>query len=328
MSVSLSRAANVALALSLFAGTVQALAADAAYPTRPIRLIVPYPPGGSTDPTARAYGGWISDKLGVPVVIDNRPGAGATIGHALGAKAPPDGYTLLLGTSAGLVVSPAFGTRLAYDPIKDLAPIGLGVWTPFLLVIHPSVPAKNVKELVDLAKAKPGTINFGSPGSGTPNHLGMELLKAMTGAQFVHVPYKGGGPATVDLVAGRIQAIFGSIPQWQPFLSSGKVRAVGVGHPKRVKSMPEVPAIAETYPGFTNTSWYGLLAPAGTSPAIINKINAEMNRAAANPEFVKHIEGIGLEIASSTPKEMGDLIRSELARWTKVIREAGIKAEP
>ena len=327
MTFSASRAACVALAGVSIAGSACALAADAAYPTRPIRLIVPYPPGGSTDPTARAYGGWLSDKFGVPVVIDNRPGAGATIGHAMGAKAPPDGYTLVLGTSAGLVVSPAFGTKLAYDPIKDLAPIGLGVWTPFLLVIHPSVPAKTVKDLVDLAKAKPGTINFGSPGSGTPNHLGMELLKAMTGAQFVHVPYKGGGPATVDLVAGRIQAIFGSIPQWQPFLANGKVRAVGVGHPKRVKAMPEVPAIAETYPGFTNTSWYGLLAPAGTPRPIIDKINAEMNRAAANPEFVKHIEGIGLEIASSTPQEMGELIRTELARWTKVIKSAGIRAD-
>ena len=327
MSVKLSRAACAALISSLLAGAAPALAAEAAYPTRPIRLIVPYPPGGSTDPTARAYGGWLSDKLGVPVVIDNRPGAGATIGHALGAKAPPDGYTLLLGTSAGLVVSPAFGTKLPYDPVKDLAPIGLGVWVPFLLVTHPSVPAKTVKELVDLGKAKPGTINFGSPGSGTPNHLGMELLNAITGAGFIHVPYKGGGPATVDLVAGRIQAIFGSIPQWQPFLASGKVRAVGVGHPRRVKSMPEVAVIAETYPGFTNTSWYGLLGPAGTPPAVINKINAEMNRAAANPEFIKHIEGIGLEVASSTPKEMSELIRTELARWTKVIKSAGIRAE-
>ena len=327
MSVFAVRAASAAVALTFFAGAAAALAADAQYPTRPIRLIVPYPPGGSTDPTARAYGGWLSDKFGVPVVIDNRPGAGATIGHALGAKAPPDGYTLLLGTSAGLVVSPAFGTRLPYDPIRDLAPIGVGVYVPFLLVIHPSVPAKTVKELVDLAKAKPGTVNFGSPGSGTPNHLGMELLKALTGAEFVHVPYKGGGPATVDLVAGRIQAIFGSIPQWQPFLANGKVRAVGVGHPKRVKSMPDVPAIAETYPGFTNTSWYGLLGPAGTPPAIVNKVNAEMTRAAQNPEFIKHIEGIGLEIASSTPKEMGDLIRSELARWTKVIKSAGIRTD-
>ena len=316
----------ICAALALIALPI-AHAADAPYPTKPIRLIVPYPPGGSTDPTARAYGQWISEKLGVPVVIDNRPGAGATIGHALGAKAPPDGYTLLLGTSAGLVVSPAFGTKLPYDPIKDLVPIGLGVYVPFLLVVHPSVAAKNTKEFIDLAKAQPSKINFGSPGSGTPNHLGMELLTAMTGAKFTHVPYKGGGPATVDLVAGRIQAIFGSIPQWQPHLGAGKVRAVGIGHPKRVKSMPEVQAIAELLPGFNNTSWYGLLAPVGTPVSMINKINAEMNRAAADPQFVKQIEGIGLEIASSTPKEMGDLIRTELARWTKVIKTAGIKPE-
>ena len=323
----LARSILLCVFVPALAVTASARAADSAYPNRPIRLIVPYPPGGSTDPTARAYGTWISEKLGVPVVIDNRPGAGATIGHALGAKAPPDGYTLLLGTSAGLVVSPALGTKLPYDPVKDLAPIGLGVYVPFLLVTHPGVPAKTVKELIDLAKSQPGKINFGSPGTGTPNHLGMELMKAMTGADFTHVPYKGGGPATVDLVAGRIQAIFGSIPQWQPHLATGKVRAVGVGHPKRVKSMPEVPAIAETLPGFTNTSWYGLLGPAGTPPAVITKINSEMNRAAANPEFIKHIEGIGLEVASSTPKERGDLIRSELARWTKVIKAAGIKAE-
>jgi len=317
---------RIAAAALAVAGSIPAAhAAEEAYPNRPLRLIVPYPPGGSTDPTARAYGSWISDKWGVSIVVDNRPGAGSTIGHALGAKATPDGYTLLLGTSGGLVVSPAFGTRLAYDSVKDFAPIGVGVYVPFLLVVHPSVAAKSTQELVELAKAQPGKINFGSPGTGTPNHLGMELLKAMTGAEFTHVPYKGGGPATIDLVAGRIQAIFGSIPQWQPHLATGRVRAVGIGHPTRVKSMPEVQAIAEILPGFNNTSWYGFLAPAGTPAPIINKINAEMNRAASNPEFIKFIEGMGLEVAKSTPQEMGDLIRSELARWTKVIESAGIK---
>ena len=317
---------RIAAAALAVAGSIPAAhAAEAPYPNRPVRLIVPYPPGGSTDPTARAYGGWISDKWGVSIVVDNRPGAGSTIGHALGAKATPDGYTLLLGTSGGLVVSPAFGTKLPYDSVKDFAPIGVGVYVPFLLVVHPGVAAKSTQELIDLAKAQPGKINFGSPGTGTPNHLGMELLKAMTGAEFTHVPYKGGGPATIDLVAGRIQAIFGSIPQWQPHLATGRVRAVGIGHPTRVKSMPEVQAIAEILPGFNNTSWYGLLAPAGTPATIINKINAEMNRAASNPEFIKFIEGMGLEIAKSTPQEMGNLIRSELARWTKVIESAGIK---
>jgi tripartite-type tricarboxylate transporter receptor subunit TctC len=308
-------------------GAMAAHATEIAYATKPIRIIVPYPPGGSTDPTARTYGNWLSDKLGVAVVIDNRPGAGSTIGHALGAKATPDGYTLLLGTSAGLVVSPAFGTKLPYDSTRDFAPIGLAVYVPFLIVVHPSVPAKNVSELIELAKAQPGKINFGSPGTGTPNHLGMELLTAMTGARFTHVPYKGGGPATVDLVAGRIQAIFGSIPQWQPHLAAGKVRAIGIGHPTRVRSMPEVPAVAETLPGFNNTSWYGLLAPAGTPTAIVNKVNAEMRRAVANAGFTKQLEGMGLEPASSTPQEMRDLIRTELARWSKVIRDAGIKPE-
>jgi tripartite-type tricarboxylate transporter receptor subunit TctC len=315
----------VSVALALCGAAAATHAAEITYPTRPIRIICPYPPGGSTDPTARAYGTWLSEKFGVGVVIDNRPGAGSTIGHALGAKATPDGYTLLLGTSAGLVVSPAFGTKLSYDPARDFAPVGLGVYVPFLIVVHPSVPAKTVKELIELAKAQPGKVNFGSPGTGTPNHLGMELLTAMTGARFTHVPYKGGGPATVDLVAGRIQAIFGSIPQWQPHLATGKVRAIGIGHPTRVRSMPEVPAVAETLPGFNNTSWYGLLAPAGTPAAIVNKVNAEMKRAVANADFTRQLETMGLEPASSTPKEMGELMRTELARWTKVIKDAGIQ---
>ena len=301
-----------------------AASAAAAYPDRPIRIIVPYPPGGSTDPTARAYGAWFTSKWNVTVVIDNRPGAGSVIGHALGAKATPDGYNFLLATSAGMVVAPSFGVKLPYDPLKDFAPVGLAVYTPFLLVVHPSVPAKTVKEFIDLAKAQPGKINFGSPGVGTPNHLGMELLKAMTGAEFTHVPYKGGGPATTDLVAGRIQAIFGSIPQWQPHLATGRVRAIAVGHPKRVKQMPDVPAVAETLPGFNNTSWYAIFAPLGTPPAIINKVNAEMRQAVASPDFVKQVEALGLEPASSTPKELAEMVKSELARWTKVIRDAGI----
>jgi len=322
MRAVMSRMVCGALALAGFAATAHA--GEAAYPNRPVRVIVPYPPGGSTDPTARAYGNWIAAKWNIPVVIDNRPGAGSTIGHALGAKATPDGYNLLLGTSAGLVVSPAFGIKLSYDPVKDLAPVGLAVYAPFLLVVHPSVPAKNVKELIDLAKAQPGKVNFGSPGVGTPNHLGMELLKAMTGADFTHVPYKGGGPATADLVGGRIQAIFGSLPQWQPHLAVGKVRAIAIGHPQRAKQMPDVPTVAETLPGFNNTTWYALFAPVGTPPAIVNRINAEMKLAVANPEFVKQLETLGLEPASSTPKELGDMVKTELARWTKVIRAAGI----
>jgi tripartite-type tricarboxylate transporter receptor subunit TctC len=290
-------------------------------------MIVPYPPGGSTDPTGRAFAAWLSEALGQQVVVDNRPGAGATIGHGLGAKATPDGYTILLGTSAGLAVSPALGSKLSYDPVKDYAPIGLAVYAPFLLVVNPAVPAKNVKEFVAYGKTAGSNINFASPGVGTPNHLGAELLKSMTGFQFVHVPYKGGGPAIVDVMAGRAQALFGGIPYTGPHARSGKVRAIAIGHPTRMASWPDVPAVAETLPGFTNTTWYGLLGPAGTPKAVVDRINAEMRKAVQNPEFVKQLEAIGLDPASSSPAEFHDMIKSELKRWTKVIKEAGITAE-
>jgi tripartite-type tricarboxylate transporter receptor subunit TctC len=317
---------TVSIALVLSVAMVTAHAAQEKYPTRPIRIIVPYPPGGSTDPTARAFGNWFSEKFGVPVVIDNRPGAGATIGHGLAAKATPDGYTLVLGTSGGLVTGPAFGTKISYDPVKDYAPVGLAVYAPFLLVVHPSITAKGTKELIDLAKAQPGKINFASPGTGTPNHLGIELLTAMAGAKFTHVPYKGGGPAMIDLVGGRVQALFGSIPYVQPQVSAGRIRAIAVGHPKRVRFVPELPAIAETLPGFNNTTWFALLAPAGTPAPVINKLNTEMRSALANAEFARQFEAFGLEAAPGTPGELADLIRTELARWGKVIRDAGIQA--
>lgn len=312
------------LALASVLAPHEEVFAQAPYPNRPIRLIVPYPPGGSADPTGRAFGSWLTDKLGVPVVVDNRPGAGATIGHGLAAKAAPDGYTLLLGTSAGLVVSPAFGSKLPYDPLKDFAPVGLAVYVPFLLVVHPSVAAKNVKEFIDIAKAQPGKINFGSPGVGTPNHLGMELLKAVGGIDIVHITYKGGAPAMIDLVSGRIQTLMGGIPYCQPQMTAGKIRAIATAHSQRLRSMPELPAIAETLPGFNTGTWYALLAPAGTPAPIIDKLNAEMKRAIANAEFSRQLDAIGLEPASSTPNELRDLMRSELARWTKVIRAAGI----
>jgi tripartite-type tricarboxylate transporter receptor subunit TctC len=320
----LNAAGAAVLGALIVAGAAQA--AEPNYPTRPVRIIVPYPPGGSTDPTARQLGQWLSEKWGQSVVIDNRPGAGATLGHALGAQATPDGYTLLLGTSGGLVTGPAFGTKVAYDPVKDFTPIGLAVDVPFLLIVHPSVAAKNVQELIALAKAQPGKITFGSPGMGTPNHLGMELLKSMAKAEFVHVPYKGGGPALVDLMAGRIQALFGGIPYSAPALNSGKAKVLAVGHPTRTKFYPDVPAVAELLPGFTNTTWYGLLGPVNIPKHVVNKVNAEMKVALANPEFRKQLEALGLDPVSSTPQELHERIKSELARWTKVIKEAGIGA--
>ena len=313
----------VACALSLGYGCAVAQP----YPSRPIRMIVPYPPGGSTDPTGRAFAAWLTEAFGQQVVVDNRPGAGATIGHGIAAKATPDGYTILLGTSGGLATSPALGAKLPYDPVRDFAPIGLAVYAPFLLAVHPALPAATLKEFIELGKAQPTRINFASPGVGTPNHLGAELLKSMTGFQFVHVPYKGGGPAIVDMIGGRAQAIFGGIPYVGPHVRAGRLRVVAIGHPVRIPTWPDTPAIAETYPGFTNTTWYGLLGPAGFPKTAINRINAEMKKAVANAEFVKQLDALGLLAASSSPEEFRAMIKAELARWTKVIRQAGITVE-
>jgi len=319
-----TRTIAIVLSVLWFAGPAMA---QERYPSRPIRLIVPYPPGGSTDPTGRAFAAWLGEALGQQVVVDNRPGAGATIGHGLAAKATPDGYTLLLGTSGGLATGPALNSKVPYDPVRDFAPIGLAVYTPFLLVVYPGLPATSLKDLIAFSKSRPDGVNFASVGVGTPNHLGGELLKVMSGFKFVHVPYKGGGPAVVDLIAGRAQALFGGIPYTGPHVKAGRLKAIAIGHPKRVSSWPDVPAIAETLPGFTNTTWFGLLGPAGTPKAVVNIINAEMKKAVANRGFVKQLEALGLEPASSTPAEFHGMIRTELARWTKVIKAAGITAE-
>ena len=304
-----------------------AVAVAQTYPDKPIRLIVPYPPGGSVDFTGRELGQKLSELWGQQVVLDNRGGAGSTLGHGLGAKATPDGYTLLLGTSAGLVVSPALGTKLSYDSLKDFAPVGLAVYAPFALTLHAAVPANSTKEFIDYAKANPGKINFSSPGTGTPNHLGGELLKALAGINIIHVPYKGGGPALVDLISGQVQMTFSGVPQILPHVKAGRVKIVAIGHPTRIRSLPDTPTVADTLPGFNNTSWYGLLAPVGTPPAIINRINADMNKVLNNPDFGQRLLLQGVEPVTSTPQGMRDMIANELARWRKVIKEAGISVE-
>lgn len=314
--------------LVLFALLLAALtaghAAAEAYPSRPIRLIAPYPPGGSVDPTARLFAARLSEKLGQQVVVDNRPGAGATIGHGLAAKATPDGYTILLGTSGGLVTGPAFNPNVSYDSQKDFAPIGLVAYNPFLLITHPSLPAANLKEFLDLARTRPGKIGFASPGVGTPNHLGIELLTAMTGATFLHVPYKGGGPAMIDLLAGRTQAIFSGVPQCIANVRAGQLKAIATGHPTRLRAVPDAAPIADTLPGFNNTTWFAILAPAGTPTAIVNRLSTEVRRSIADREFNQRLVDLGVVPVSSTPEELHQMIASELKRWSKVIKDAGI----
>ena len=310
--------------LALLVSVAAAHAAEVSYPTKPIRLIIPFPPGGSADPLGRAIGARFTETFGVTVVADNRPGAGTAIAHTLGARAAPDGYTLTLGASSGLSTNPAAGVKLDYDPIKDFTAVGLAAYVPQLIVVHPSVPAKSFTELIDLAKAQPEKINFGTPGVGTVGHLSVAFLNVTTGAKFTHVPYKGAGPAMIDLLANRVQVFVGSVTGTQTQVAAGKARAVATGHLKRVRAFPDVPAIAESIPGFTNNGWYGLFGPAGMPAAIVSKLNAEMNQALANAEFNKHIEVLGMEPAGGTPQELREWVRSELARWTKVVREAGI----
>jgi tripartite-type tricarboxylate transporter receptor subunit TctC len=304
-----------------------ATSAAQAYPTKPIRLIIPFPPGGSADPLGRLIAAYFSEKLGVPVVGDNRPGAGTAIAHTLAAQAAPDGYTLLLCASSGMSTNPAVGNKLDYDPVKDFAAIGLAAYVPQLFVVHPSVPAKTITELIELSKAQPGRVNFGSPGFGSVGHLTVAFLNSTGGAKFTHVPYKGAGPAVTDLVAGRIQAFVGSVTGTWPQVSAGKIRAIATGHTKRLASMPDMPAVAETFPGFSNDGWYGVVAPKGTPAPIIEKLYEELKDAMADAEFAKRVQTIGMEPAGSTPQELEHWIRSELARWTKVVHEAGIQAD-
>lgn len=304
-----------------------AVHAQTAYPIKPIRFIVPYPPGGSTDYTAREIGGRLTEIWGQQLVIDNRGGAGSLIGHGLAAASVPDGYTLLLGTSSGLSIAPALGTRLAYDPQKDFAPIGLMVYAPYILTLHSAVPATSVKAFIDYAKQQPGKLNFGSSGTGTPNHLGGEMFNVMAGVRTVHVPYKGGGPALTDLLGGQLQYMFSAIPQVTAHVKSGRLRAIATGHPTRTRAAPELPPVADTLPGFNNTTWYGLLAPARTPRDIVARINRDLTGVLTRTEFAQRILLQGIEAATSTPQALGDMIRAETERWRHVIKGAGLAAD-
>ena len=322
----------IAAVCALLAATTACVSATAAraqgWPVKPIRIIVPYPPGSAPDFTAREVGALFTKALGQPIVIDTRPGAAATLGHAIAAKAQPDGYTLLLATTGGLVSGPALvGDKIPYDPLKDFVTIGLATYVPYSLVVTGALPARNVKELIELAKASPGKLNIASPGVGTPNHLGAAQLMTMTGIDMVHVPYKGGSLAITDLLAGNVQALVTALQLVLPHHATGKLRILGVGHTQRLKAYPDIPTVGETVPGYYNTGWWGMVAPAGTPRVIIDRLNAVMVPGLAQPEVVQRFEKNGLEIASSTPQGLRDLIVSDLQLWKKMIREAKISVD-
>ncbi|HYK13857.1 MAG TPA: tripartite tricarboxylate transporter substrate binding protein [Burkholderiales bacterium] len=310
---------------ALTATTAASLAQD--YPARPIRLILGFAPGGSTDLVARVVGQKMAEAWAQQVVVDNRPGANGMIGADLVAKANPDGYSLLLSSIGPMAINASL-YKMPYDIVADFAPITYTGNVTNLLVVHPSVAAASVKELIALAKAQPGKLTFGSSGTGGAPHMAVELFKILAKVNVVHVPYKGGGPAMADLVGGQISGSFASIPSSIPFVRAGKLRALAVTAPKRSPAEPQVPTISEAgIPGFAVLDWQGLFTTGKTPPAIVNKLNAEVVRILALPDVVEKLAVAGVEIQTSTSREWGDFVKSEIAKWGKVVKEAGIKVE-
>lgn len=295
------------------------------YPTKPIRLISPYPPGGGTDASARIIGQALGEQMGQQVVIDSRAGASGRIGVEIASKAPADGYNLVLGNVAPMAILPASGVRLAYDAVGSFVPISLIATSDYILTVHPSLPVRTVKELLALAKARPGMLTYASSGNLGGPHLGGELLNLMGGVKLVHVPYKGNGPAAVAVLTGEATMMFGTGPSVVPHIGAGKMRALATTG--KTRSMEGLPAMTELMPGYEVTQWYGILAPAGTPAAIVQRLNKEIAAAVANPKVAQAFVKLGTKPVSSTSAEFSALIRAEIERWTKVIKAAGIKAE-
>jgi len=299
------------------------------WPQKPVRVIVPFAPGGASDLMPRLVGEKLTSMWGQPVLIENRPGAAGNIGMEAGAKAAPDGYTLLAAPNGNLVVNPHMYSRLAYDVFKDLAPVTRIAAVQNVLVVNPEVPAKTVKELVTLAREKPGTLNFASPGNGSQAHVAVELLKLQLGLDLVHVPYQGVGPAMKDLLGGRINLMVAQVPAALPYIKAGKLRALGVASSAPLAALPEVPTIAAAagLPGFEAVSWYALMAPAGTPREVIAKIHGDVAKALQLPDVRERLAGMGAEPSGESPAELAARIKAEYDRWGQVVRKANIKAD-
>jgi tripartite-type tricarboxylate transporter receptor subunit TctC len=323
-----SPALTAKIAAASVAILVSASAAAQQYPSKPIRLVVPFPPGGSTDIVARIVAQKLGTQLGQPLVIENRDGAGGTLGTAVAARAPADGYTLVVGTTSTHVVAPSVYQKLEYDPVKDFAPVSLMAVTPYLLVVNPSVPAKSVKELVELMKSQPGKLNYASAGVGSTTHLAMEMLKGASNTTAVHVPYKGNGPAGTAVIGGQVEILFGSLPAVLPHAKAGKVRALAVGTTKRSPSLPDVPTVAESgYPGFDASLWLAIMAPAGTPAPVLERLNKEIVAAVSAKDTAELLDKNGAEPLTSTPAELAAMIKDGVVKYAKVVKDAGVKPE-
>lgn len=316
------------LVLGLALAVLAAPLAAQPYPSKPIRIVNAFPPGGPSDLLARMVAQKLQEAWGQPVIVEAKTGAAGNIGMEFIARSPADGYTLGIGPTGNLVVNPHIFAKLPYDPFRDFAPVTLIATVENVLVVHPEVSAKSVQELVALARAKPGTLNFASPGSGSQAHLAGELLKSMTGIDLVHVPYKGTGPALNDVIGGQVTMMFSQMSSALPHVRAGKLRALGVASPRRSAAAPDLPTIAEQgLTGFEAVSWYALVAPAGTPSDIVEKVQQEVARALQLPESRERLAGLGAEPVGNTPAELAARMRTESARWAQVVKAAGIKAD-
>ncbi|MDB5811036.1 MAG: hypothetical protein JWN94_3158 [Betaproteobacteria bacterium] len=322
-----NNAVDIAIATIIMTAAGAVAAAPANYPNKPVRFIAANSAGGGLDIVARAISPKLAAVFGYQVVVDNRAGAAGSLASEITAHAPPDGHTIMVGSLGGLAVNTNLYKGLNYHPLKDLAPIGWATSQSNVLVLNPSVPAKTVQELIALARSQPGKLTYGSSGAGNAGHLAAELFKSMTKTDMVHVPYKGGAPAMIDLIAGQVQLVFSSAPTAVPQVKSGKVRAIAVTTLKRSTVLPELPTLAESgLPGYEADNWYGCVTTAGTPRAIIDYLNVEINRALLTPEVKQILFNSGLEVRTSTPAEFGAYQKSEFDKWAKVIKDAGISA--
>jgi tripartite-type tricarboxylate transporter receptor subunit TctC len=318
----------VRFAVFIAAGALAAPAALAqAYPTKAIRMVVPFAPGGTTDIVARLIAAKLSPALGESVVIDNRPGANGIVGSEVVARANPDGYTLMMGYLGNLAMNPALYAKLPYDPLRDYVPVTLVASTTQAIVVNPTLPAKTVAELIALAKSQPGHLHYASAGVGAPSHLSGELFKQLAGIDMVHVPYKGGGALMTDLISGQVKVSFGGLAAALPHVKSGKLRLLAVASAKRSPAVPDVPAVAETVPGFDVPSWLGVVAPAGTPRPIVERLHAEMAKVLNTDEIKERLATEGGEVIAGGPAEFGAYLKAEIAKWDKVIKGANIRAE-
>jgi tripartite-type tricarboxylate transporter receptor subunit TctC len=318
----LATRAIAAIALTVAAGT----AAAQGYPNKPIKVIVPYPPGGTSDILARALGPGMQAALGQPWVVENKPGATGNVGADFVAKSPPDGYTLLLADIGSLAIAPSVVTTLPFDPVKDFVPVVMVAYSPHLLVVHPAVPAKDVKELIAQAKAKPDALNFAVSGMGGANHLAGIDFAQRAGIKWTYVPYKGGSQALTDMVGGQSQVMFNGALATYPFVKDGKLKALAVSSAKRFPTMPDIPTVAELgMPGFETGSYQGIVAPAGTPAEIVNKLHATITQVLSTAEMKERLDKAGAELRPQTPAQFGSFIRTEKDKWAKVVKESGAK---